>query len=92
MQGFNSNAWSESKKVVGTGTDTLNHTGTDNIAISNNETVNDDNTRINTKTRTGNIGVTASQDLIQKERDIAEFSIVEYITQSFKERFCILVY
>lgn len=92
VQGFNSNAWSESKKVVGTGTDTFNHTGTDNISISNNETVNDDNTRINTKTRTGNIGVTASQDLIQKERDIANFSIIEYITQSFKERFCILVY
>lgn len=45
-----------------------------------------------TERRTGNIGVTASQDLIQKERDIADFSIIEYITQSFKERFCILVY
>ena len=42
--------------------------------------------------RTGNIGVTASQDLIKKERDIADFSIIDYITKSFKERFCILVY
>ena len=42
--------------------------------------------------RTGNIGVTASQDLIKKEREIADFSTIEFITKSFKERFCLLVY
>lgn len=42
--------------------------------------------------RTGNIGVTASQDLIQKERDVSDFSIIRFITESFKKRFCILVY
>lgn len=45
-----------------------------------------------TQRRTGNIGVTASQDLIQKERDIADFSIIRFITESFKKRFCIMVY
>ena len=45
-----------------------------------------------TERRTGNIGVTATQDLIKKEREIADFSIIEFITQSFKERFCLLVY
>ncbi len=45
-----------------------------------------------TERRTGNIGVTASQDLVKKSREIADFSIIEYITQSFKERFCLLVY
>lgn len=45
-----------------------------------------------TQRRTGNIGVTASQDLIQKERDIADFSIIRFITDSFKKRFCIMVY
>ena len=45
-----------------------------------------------TQRRTGNIGVTATQDLIQKERDIADFSIIRYITESFKKRFCIMVY
>ena len=84
VQGFNSNEWSDSKKNV--------NSGTDNVAISNNETVDDDNERVLTKRRTGNIGVTASQDLIKKEREIADFSIIEYITQSFKERFCLLVY
>lgn len=45
-----------------------------------------------TQRRTGNIGVTASQDLLQKERDIADFSIIRFITESFKKRFCIMVY
>lgn len=45
-----------------------------------------------TENRTGNIGVTATQDLLKKEREIADFSIIEYITQSFKERFCLLIY
>lgn len=45
-----------------------------------------------TERRTGNIGVTSSQSLVLSEREVADFSIVEYITQSFKERFCLLVY
>lgn len=92
VQGFNSNQWSESKKNVKSGSDNIIHTGTDNTSISNNETVNDDNERILSKRRTGNIGVTSSQSLIQAEREVAEFSIIEYITQSFKERFCLLIY
>lgn len=45
-----------------------------------------------TERRTGNIGVTASQDLIQKQRDIADFNIIDFITESFKKRFCLMVY
>lgn len=98
VKGFNSDTWAESKKNVKsgtdnttrTGTDNITHTGTDNIALSDNETVDDDVTR--TQRRTGNIGVTSTQDLIEKERNIAEFSIINYITLSFKERFCLLVY
>ena len=45
-----------------------------------------------TQRRTGNIGVTATQDLLQKERDIADFSIIRFITESFKKRFCLMVY
>lgn len=50
------------------------------------------NTAESHQRRTGNIGVTASQDLIQKERDVADFSIIRFITESFKKRFCLLVY
>lgn len=47
---------------------------------------------VRTERRTGNIGVTATQDLIKKEREIADFNIVDVIVRSFKYRFCILVY
>ena len=42
--------------------------------------------------RTGNIGVTSSQSLVREYRDVADFSIIRYITESFKKRFCLLVY
>lgn len=40
----------------------------------------------------GNIGVTTSQQMIEAERRVSEFNIIDYIIQSFKRRFCILVY
>lgn len=41
----------------------------------------------------GNIGVTTSQQMAQQELDIAPLlNIMNYIVQSFKDRFCILVY
>lgn len=43
-------------------------------------------------TRTGNIGVTTTQKMIQEERDIADFTTYKYITESFKKRFCLMIY
>lgn len=40
----------------------------------------------------GNIGVTTTQQMLEQERKIAEFSMVEYISNSFKNKFCIEVY
>lgn len=40
----------------------------------------------------GNIGVTSSQQLIEEERRVAQFNIYDYIINSFKNRFCLLVY
>lgn len=42
--------------------------------------------------RTGNIGVTSSQELLERERNVAQFNIYKYIVNSFKKRFCIMVY
>ena len=40
----------------------------------------------------GNIGVTTTQAMIEEERRIAEFNLIDYIADSFCEQFCILVY
>lgn len=54
------------------------------------------NTRTDTGTLTreesGNIGVTMTQEMIQRQRDIVKFNLYEYITQEFKEQFCVMVY
>lgn len=78
VQGFNSNTWSQADKDVTSG----------NVQ----DYATDDHTETFHERRTGNIGVTASQDLIKKEREIADFSTIKFITKSFKERFCLLVY
>lgn len=96
VQGFNSSAWQDATKNT--------QSGTDNVSMTSNDTVNDGNTTndsgsernngtvTNTISRTGNIGVTTTQQMIEQEREIAKFSIINYIAVSFKERFCLLVY
>jgi hypothetical protein len=42
--------------------------------------------------RTGNIGVTSSQQLVREQRDVALFNIYKTIADSFKKRFCLMVY
>lgn len=49
------------------------------------------NNTLTTK-RSGNIGVTTTQSMIKEERDIASFSTIKYITDSFKKRFCLMIY
>ena len=77
---------------VHTGTDTMAHTGTDTMAHTGTDTMAHTGMDTTTIRRTGNIGVTASQDLIKKEREVADFSTIKFITKSFKERFCLLIY
>lgn len=45
-----------------------------------------------TERRTGNIGVTTTQQMLEQERKIAEFNMISFIAQSFKQRFCLLIY
>lgn len=40
----------------------------------------------------GNIGTMTVQQMIREERDISKFNLMDYIVDSFKQRFCILVY
>lgn len=63
---------------------TLSGTVTDNGTIDN-----DDTTDIRSY---GNIGVTTTQQMIEQERETALFNIYDTIIQSFKYRFCVLVY
>lgn len=45
-----------------------------------------------TRTEQGNIGITSTQQLINEEREVVKFNIMNYMITEFKCRFCILVY
>lgn len=55
-------------------------------------TINKNVTRKYEDKEQGNIGVTLTQSMISAERDIYVSNMYEYITNQFKEKFCILVY
>lgn len=40
----------------------------------------------------GNIGVTTTQQMIEEERRVSQFNIYDYIIESFKRRFCLMIY
>lgn len=44
------------------------------------------------RTEQGNIGLTSTQQLILEQRNVADFSIYDIITEDFKKEFCLLVY
>lgn len=73
----------------------------ENVSIDNTGTVTDSKdwsetgsgTETHSIRRTGNIGVTTSQTMLREEIGIAqEFNFVYYVVESFKKRFCLLVY
>lgn len=51
----------------------------------------DNSTRTNTRKEQGNIGVTMTQEMIARQRDII-MNFYDYIVGQFKERFCILIW
>ena len=69
---------------------TYGHTITesDSIAHSNDES----SSKSVSETRTGNIGVTTTQQMIKQEWEIDVFNIYDVLIESFKEHFCIMVY
>lgn len=90
VSGFNSSDWANSQRVTTElGSGTVGHeeaTGSDD-RTEKEHTFND-----HTGEMYGNIGVTSSQELIQKERDISVFSVYQFISDSFRQWFCIGVY
>lgn len=66
----------------GSNSESASESSTSNGNVNNNETVYE----------FGNIGITTTQAMIQAERDLIKFNLYDYIIDSFKARFCILIY
>lgn len=65
-------------------------TTTNNTNFKHDEKENID--REYTRTEQGNIGITTTQQMINEEREVDKFNLMDYIIDRFKQRFCLLVY
>lgn len=106
VTGFDTNSYSPDKQDIRNYSDNYTDTGESHETAVNTGTISDDggNTETSTGTnngkeedrfhqrRQGNIGVTMTQDMISKERDIVEFNMYKYITEAFKHQFCVMIY
>lgn len=92
VTGYNGSSFSDHDKTVltHTGFDTteLSHTGYDTTAVVGSGK--DNNTRDGYAR--GNIGVMSTQQMIEMQRDVVKFNLMDYIIEDFKGRFLVLVY
>lgn len=92
--GFNSSTAADANKTV-LDMDTSD-TGTVRDAGSSSDTRTIDRDTTDTGTVTikeqGNIGVTSTQELIERQREVVQFNVYDYIIADFRKRFCLMVY
>lgn len=90
--GTSSSQSSGSDTLLRTGTEANAHTGTITDANSGTDT-HTEGQRIDSTThsleRSGNIGVTTSQQMIQSEREVAQFSFLGILTSDLINSFCL---
>lgn len=79
----------ESKDTQDTET---NGSGSTNETVTDSRNSTDTGTITHVTRRTGNIGVTTSQQMIKEEREIDRFNVYDEIVGDFKRRFCVMVY
>lgn len=98
---FDDDVMTDTEKNVNTGNAVVNSesgTATTTNNLSNNKVFHnvDDNVEERnlkqTHTRTGNIGVTTTQDMIKQEREIAEFHFLSIFTRKIINAICLGVY
>lgn len=104
--GFNSESAAQSGQTVTddtgrTNTDRSENTQSNSSANTDATTTNNTNfkhdekeniDREYTRTEQGNIGITTTQQMINEEREVDKFNLMDYIIDRFKQRFCLLVY
>lgn len=96
VSGYNESSYVPREQTIETpDTLTSNTSETDRtVSIDKNDTENMDRKRDNIRTGKafGNIGVTTTQQMIQQERETVLFNMYKVITDSFIERFCLMIY
>ena len=81
-----------SNNVIVDGTRDSTNTGTVSIDKKDTESLDRKSDNLRTGRAFGNIGVTTTQQMIQQERETVTFNMYKVITDSFVDRFCLMVY
>ena len=94
VYGFNSDSAAPESQDEGEykGTDTNDHTGRQDIDRTFDKATTDTGTIKHERVEQGNIGLTSTQQLIEEQRKVVEFNIMDVIIKDFMQRFCIGVY
>lgn len=83
---YNSNAFADSGKTESEGQQT--DSSSDSAETSQERS----DSRTLDSTVRGNIGVTTTQQMIQSQRDVVQFNVIDHIIHDFITRFCVMVY
>lgn len=94
VYGFNSETAANESTVSTTANSSTNTTdgGTGSHVIRDDADRTTSDTGTVTVVEQGNIGVTSTQELIERQRAVVQFNVIDYIIADFKKRFCLLVY
>lgn len=97
---YNSDAFADTSKNVTSGSSTGSDEGSSTTTSSSTETISEtgetessssEDRTMTTRTR-GNIGVTTTQQMIQAQREVVSFSLLDVIEDEFIAKFCLAVY
>lgn len=88
VYGYNSETAAHESKTTESNTYSRNSTSTQGGTINQTDT----GTITRARTEQGNIGITSTQELIERQRAVVEFNIMDRIIKDFIARFCLLVY
>ena len=78
--------------VFGYNSETAAHESKTTDTITDQGASSDTGTILHERTEQGNIGITSTQELIERQRAVVEFNIMDRIIKDFIGRFCLLVY
>lgn len=94
--GFNSSSVdvpvAKAVETPGQYTSNQNSTSNDSGTNAGNSSIKENESITRSLRNYGNIGVTTTQQMIQQERDIVKYDIVDDIINDFKAKFCLMVY
>lgn len=94
VAGFNSNDWGNREKTDTSGEVTEDNSVSSEMQHEDEATSQGNNTHeaVHSGRVHGNIGVTTSQQMLEAEREVVQFNIIDHIINDFKNRFCLLIY